>query len=109
MTIYLMVLHDSVLDEQIPVGRTKLGILGSGNVTFRDLQRRPLLLPSLVFPYRRALCRHARAAYLLALEDPAPQVVAQQTYPSESEWDNIFSYVKSQSPECSDTLETLSR
>ena len=45
------------------INRRSIGIEGRGLVTYSDINLRYLALPNLVFPYRRALLRHAESAY----------------------------------------------
>ncbi len=93
-----------MLEESIPVKRSTVGIPGRGNVLFGDLQNRPLQLPPLTWPYRRALVRHAKSAYHLAAHSPSSHAVADETTPNKDHWDALHAYLSKDSPECSQCI-----
>jgi hypothetical protein len=99
--IYLKVLYDGVLDETIGVNRSTVSSSGRGQVTFRDLHGRRLIIPPLTWPFRRALVRHAKSAYDLARLSSTPHAVADQSAPTLDDWDVLYNYSKDVSPECS--------
>lgn len=98
-SIQLRVLYDGVMDEELrpPIKRVTAGISGTGNVTYRDLHLKYLLLPSLVFPFRRLLVRHAKSAYDLLRENSKPHIVGNQTAPTDEEWEVMLEQCSSYS------------
>lgn len=99
-SIRLKVLYDALLNTTIAVSRATVGIEGPGRVTFADLNDRPLYVPLLVFPFRRGLARHAISAYEYAINSSTPHKVAEDSMPSEEEWNELWNYCKEISPEC---------
>lgn len=101
-TIQLRVLYDEVMTEELkpPIKRATAGISGRGNVTFGDLHLKYLLLPPMVFPFRRAFVRHAKSAYDMLDGNFKPHIVGLETAPSEEEWDQMLELCASHSPEC---------
>ena len=65
------------MDEEIPVPRTVLGLDEGGNIKYRELQKLPLRLPTLIFPFRRALFYMAVTAFEDAMISRRPHVVAE--------------------------------
>jgi hypothetical protein len=97
------VLYDDVLDQPIPVAREKLGLQGKGPVTFREINGYPLQLPSLIFPFRRALFYMAYNAFEDALNSHRPHQVAESVAPSDELWESIRNASASLS-ECAGSL-----
>lgn len=95
-------MYDSVLKKSINVSRATVGIPGGDKVTFADLNDRPLILPPLVFPFRRAFARHAKSAYDIAIRSSADHLVAVASMPSEEQWCELWDYCKDNSPDCSE-------
>ena len=95
----LRVLYDEVMAEELrpPIKRATAGIHGSGNVTFGDLHLKYLLLPPMVFPFRRAFVRHAKSAYGILGGNSKPHIVGDQTAPSEEEWEEMVEQCASNS------------
>jgi len=104
-SIVLRVLYDSIADTALVphVRRSTVGIAGSGNVTYGDINGRELQLPVLTYPYRRAFLRHAHSSYNLMNDGCRPHRIGTTFNPTEEEWDALFEYCKVTSPECSDS------
>ena len=98
-SIQLRVWYDEVMAEELrpPIKRATAGIHGSGNVTFVDLYLKYLLLPPMVFPFRRAFVRHAKSAYGILGGNSKPHIVGDQTAPSEEEWEEMLEQCASNS------------
>ena len=90
--IELRIMYDDILDGELnpPIRRATAGITGTGNVTYRDLHLRPLRLPPLVFPFRRAFVRHAESAYRMLEGNSRPHTVGSLTAPTEEEWETML-------------------
>ena len=66
-----------------------MGLSGGGNLQFGDLEGRPLQLPPLVFPSRRALFYMASNCYASALSSKRPHMCATESCPLKDCWDAI--------------------
>lgn len=80
-----------------------MGLNGGGNLKFKDLNGRPLQLPPLVFPSRRALFYMASNCYASALSSKRPHMCATESCPLKDCWDAI----KKTSMDLSDCDEAL--
>jgi hypothetical protein len=97
--IQLRVLYNATMIVELrpAISRARIGISGGGNVTFQDLHLKHLQLPNLVFPFRRALLRHARSAYDVMHGNFRPHDVGAGTAPSEEQWGELFAQCASES------------
>ena len=101
--ISLQVLYDDVLRREISLPRTVLGLAGEGNLTFNELNNRPLILPSLIFPFRRAIYYMAYFAYDTALASRRQHNCARASSPDEAGW-LIIKNASIESSNCGDSL-----
>lgn len=96
----LQVLNDKLLKTELSIPANTLFPRRKGNLTFRDVNGRPLLLPPLVFPYRRALYFVAKFAYEGAMDS---NKCVKDSRPTEETWEKIKQTVVTSS-ECGDEL-----
>jgi len=112
--IQLRVLYDYLMDTELKpqLKRSVIGVKGKKGkkaMTYRDVHLRCLLLPNLVFPFRRALLRHARDAYELMEGNRKSHDVGTGTAPSEEEWCVMFEKCSKESDcESCDWYENMS-
>jgi len=99
----LQVLYDDILDKVISVSASKVLGRGKGNLKFRDANGRPLLLPALVFPFRRALYFMSYYAYRSAIESRRSHSCALSSNPTPIVWEQIRETVATDS-QCGDEL-----
>ena len=102
-TITLQILYDDILPKQI-------GNLKRNNrpLIFKDIDGKELALPTLVFPFRRALYLVSRKAYDDALRSTRPHACASNSCPSEETWASMLHTVSTESIGFSDRLYFLS-
>jgi len=79
----------------------------TGNLSYGDLNGRPLSLPPLVFPYRRCQYFMSYYAYLTAMRSKRPHSCAEASNPTEEVWEHMKQTVASES-NCGDELAFLS-
>ncbi len=78
-----------------------------GNLKYRDINGMPLLLPTLVFPFRRALYFMSFFAYCTAMESKRGHQCAAISNPTEEVWETIKNTVANDS-DCGDELAFIS-
>lgn len=86
---HFQVLYDDLLNQKLTISKKLLGLPGKGNATFRDINGRPLQLPNMIFPYKRALYNNSFYAYQDALRSNRPHVCATASAPTEERWTEI--------------------
>ena len=97
-------MQDHILSETISVpAKSLFGDQAKGNLTYNDINGRPLSLPTLVFPFRRALYFMSYYAYKSTVNSRTPHVCADLSRPTEEEWEAIKSTVITDST-CGDEL-----
>lgn len=100
-------LYDDLVTKEIPVVASRLFHGRNGNLTYGDLIGRPLILPPLVFPFRRCLYWNSFYAYRGAMQSKRAHSCAENSNPTEEEWELIRRTVASDSV-CGDELAFLS-
>ena len=95
-------LFDDVLEK--PVGNLTKKAIGYRNsktkLTYRDINGRQLVLPTLVFPFRRAILLVSQTAYGNAMNTIRPHRCAEQSCPTEERWETLRITVRGDSQEC---------
>lgn len=105
--VTLQVLYDDVL--ALRVGKlTRRVVAGldraADPLLFGDINGRPLQLPTLVYPYRRALSWVAQCAYKIALSSPKPHCCATASCPTEDAWNRTFEELRTASEGFGDSV-----
>ncbi len=104
------VLYDDLMVKQVG-NLTKSSIGATGNegrekLLYSDINGRPLQLPPLVFPFRRAIYLVSKTAYKSAMDNiRRPHECAKASSPSDSRWTEIYELVKEESEEFDDGTE----
>ena len=95
----MTVLYDDLLPKELDpkVSRHTVGFTGNGNVTFRDINRRPLAIPSTATPFRRALLWVAEVSCRAALTNRRPHLCATPFIPAS--WETIIRACEAGSPD----------
>jgi hypothetical protein len=90
--ITIQILYDDVL--QMRIGNlTKKIISGKPSkapLLYKDINNKKILIPPLVFPFRRAIMWVAQSAYKVALDSPSSHICANLSNPSDEEWFKTF-------------------
>eukprot|EP01035_Chromulina_nebulosa_P026211 gene26211-34290_t len=90
--ITIQILYDALLTERI--GTLTKKVMGlpspSDDLLYSHINNRPISLPNLVFPYRRAIMWVAKHAYQIALASPVPHICATNSNPTDIEWSETF-------------------
>lgn len=108
--IRLQVLFDDVLDRSLITDWSMVeGYSGwsksqrkkfrAAHQTFAQINGCPLRLPPLVFPSKRLLLWSCKSAYANALGNTRSHECAKASAPSDDDWEQLNSFVASQSPE----------
>jgi hypothetical protein len=97
------VLYDDVLDKQ--VGNLTKKVIGDSNsnnikLTYRDINGRQLVLPTLVFPFRRAIYLVSHTAYSNATNTLRSHKCAEQSCPTEEQWEALRITVRGEPQDC---------
>ena len=82
------------------LSKKTIGVTGKQRkqpLCYGDIDGRPLQLPSLVFPFRRAIYFVSKTAYENAIASSRPHACATASYPSKAEWGNIQKIVSEES------------
>lgn len=97
----LEVLYDDVLEKQVGHLKRKDAKLslpdGNKALLFKHINGCVVQLPTLVFPYRRAIAWVSECAYKVALESPRKHSCAFKSSPSAEGWRDIYAVVNAHS------------
>jgi hypothetical protein len=99
--ITIQVLYDDVMTTKIQgLTRRIIGATGTDEndpLCYSDINGRPLSIPPLVFPYRRALYFVSRTAYRQAILGSRPHECATELGLNDEFWDRMCEAVKTDS------------
>lgn len=101
--IHLQVLYDEVLARTLNISKHTLNIPGKGHATFGDINGRPLALPPLIFPFRRALYWKSLNQYEEVMHSGRSHCCAEASFPDADGWASIKNACMLNS-ECGDSL-----
>jgi hypothetical protein len=82
----LQVLFDDTMNVTLNVTRKQIGLAGKGKAKFSDINGRVLCLPTLIFPFRRALYWKSLYQYNEAMISARPHRCAELSNP---DWELI--------------------
>ncbi len=97
--ITLQVLYDDVMTKRI--GNLTKDVIGSQDkknpLLFGDIDGRPLVFPSMIFPFRRIIYFVSKQYYQTAMKSSRSHTCASNSCPTDENWDIILNAVKEES------------